>query len=70
MSVAFELRPEARFNDGTPVTAEDVAWTFQTLLDKGRPFYRQYYADIARYRSKVPAASCSTSSPTTIGSCR
>ena len=45
--VAFELRPEARFQDGTPVTAEDVAWTFNTLREKGRPFYRQYYADVA-----------------------
>ena len=45
--VAFELRPEARFHDGTPVTAEDVAWTFNTLREKGRPFYRQYYADVA-----------------------
>ncbi len=45
--VAFELRPEARFHDGKPVTAEDVAWTFNTLREKGRPFYRQYYADIA-----------------------
>ncbi len=45
--VAFELRPEARFHDGQPVTAEDVAWTFNTLREKGRPFYRQYYADIA-----------------------
>src|SRR4051794_19415887 len=35
MGVAFELRPEAKFNDGTPVTAEDVAWTFETLRDKG-----------------------------------
>ena len=46
MGVAFELRPEAKFNDGTPVTAEDVAWTFETLRTKGRPFYRQYYADV------------------------
>jgi len=44
--VAFELRPEAHFNDGTPVTAEDVAWTFNTLREKGRPFYKQYYADV------------------------
>ncbi len=29
MWVAFELRPEAKFSDGTPVTAEDVAWTYQ-----------------------------------------
>ncbi len=46
MSVTFELRPEARFNDGTPVTAEDVAWSFDTLRTKGRPNYRQYYADV------------------------
>ena len=32
-SVAFELRPEARFHDGKPVTAEDVAWTFNTLRE-------------------------------------
>ena len=35
--VAFELRPEAKFSDGTPVTAEDVAWTYRTLLEQGRP---------------------------------
>lgn len=44
--VAFELRPEARFHDGKPIMAEDVAWTFETLRSKGRPFYRQYYADV------------------------
>ncbi len=46
--VAFELRPNARFHDGMPVTAEDVVWTFDTLRDKGRPYYRQYYADVDR----------------------
>ncbi len=45
-SVTFALRPEAKFHDGTPVTADDVAWTFETLREKGRPNYRQYYADI------------------------
>lgn len=45
-SVAFELRPEARFHDGMPVTAEDVAWTFEMLRTQGRPNYRQYYADV------------------------
>ena len=47
MWVAFELRPEARFSDGTPVTAEDVAWTYRTLLAQGRPSFRIQFADVA-----------------------
>ena len=35
MWVAFELRPEAKFSDGTPVTAEDVAWTYQHAAGEG-----------------------------------
>jgi peptide/nickel transport system substrate-binding protein len=31
--VRFRLRPEARFHDGRPLTATDVAWTFNTILD-------------------------------------
>ena len=46
MWVGFELRPEAKFSDGTPVTAEDVAWTFRTLLEKGRPSFRIQFADV------------------------
>jgi microcin C transport system substrate-binding protein len=46
-SVSFTLRPEARFHDGTPVTAEDVAWTFNALRQHGRPQYRQYYGDVS-----------------------
>ena len=46
MSVTFELHPEARFSNGEPVTAEDVAWSLDILRQKGRPNYRQYYADI------------------------
>lgn len=46
MWVAFELRPEARFSDGTPVTAEDVAWTYRTLLAQGRPSFKLQYADV------------------------
>lgn len=39
--VTFKLRPQARWRDGAPITAEDVAFTFNTLLDQGPPFYRQ-----------------------------
>jgi len=43
---AFELREEARFADGTPVTAEDVAFTLDILRDKGHPQYRVLLASV------------------------
>ncbi len=43
--IEFTLRPEARFHDGSPITAEDVLWSFETLRSKGHPFFRTYYAD-------------------------
>lgn len=46
--VSFKLRPEATFNDGTPITVEDVIWSFETLRTKGHPFYRSYYRDVAK----------------------
>ncbi len=46
--VAFTLRPEARFHDGSPITAEDVIWTFEALRTRGHPFFRAYYAQVAR----------------------
>ncbi len=46
--VAFNLRPEARFQDGTPVTAEDVVFTFNILRTKGDPQYAIYYADVTK----------------------
>jgi microcin C transport system substrate-binding protein len=46
--VQYNLRKEARFNDGTPITPEDVIWTFDTLKAKGHPRYRLYYADVIK----------------------
>jgi microcin C transport system substrate-binding protein len=50
--VLFELRPEARWHDGKPVTPEDVIWTFETLRDKGQPFYRFYYGGVDRVEKR------------------
>ncbi|HEY6431094.1 MAG TPA: extracellular solute-binding protein [Acetobacteraceae bacterium] len=44
--IAFNLRPEAHFSDGVPLTAEDVAWTFKTLLAQGRPSFRIEMSDV------------------------
>jgi len=46
MSVTFYLRPEARFSDGSPVTADDVVFSFETLKEKGHPIYHQMLRDV------------------------
>lgn len=50
----FTLRPEARWSDGTPVTADDVVFSFNILRDKGHPFYQQYYGDVDKVASLDP----------------
>ena len=45
--VEFTLRPEAAFSDGTPVTPEDVIWSFETLGTEGAGRYRNSWSKIA-----------------------
>lgn len=45
--VEFVLRPEAAFSDGSPVTVEDVIWSFETLGTVGHPRYHGVYGKIA-----------------------
>ena len=47
-SVTFLLRPEARFHDGSPVTADDVVFSWETLKERGRPNHRLYYRQVRR----------------------
>ena len=47
-SVSFKLRKTATFSDGSPITAEDVAFSL-TALKKAHPFYRAYYRDVVGY---------------------
>ena len=44
----FKLRPEAKFSDGTPVTAADVVFSLETLRDKGRPNFKNSYSKITK----------------------
>jgi len=46
LSVTYHLNPKARFYDGSPVLAEDVVFSYETLRDKGHPQYRIYWGDI------------------------
>jgi microcin C transport system substrate-binding protein len=48
LSVLYEIRKEARFHDGTPMTPDDVVWTFEMLRAKGQPHYRSYYGDVTK----------------------
>ena len=50
--VAFNLREQAKFHDGHPVTADDVVWTFNTLLEHGTPFFRAYYGDVETVKAE------------------
>ena len=46
--VTFSLDPAAHFSDGVPVTAEDVAFSWQLLRDHGRPNHRTYYSKVEK----------------------
>lgn len=46
-SVTFKLRPEAKFNDGTAITPEDVIFSFDEFK-KVNPFYAFYYKNVVK----------------------
>ncbi len=48
--VAFKIRKEAKWHDGKKITPEDVIWTFNTLIEKGHPFYKYYYGDVVEVK--------------------
>ncbi|AYC32846.1 ABC transporter substrate-binding protein [Pseudomonas cavernae] len=46
--VVFNLRPEARFHDGKPITAYDVAFSYRLLVKQGHPQYRTNLQEVKR----------------------
>ena len=52
--VEFTLREGARFSDGTPVTVEDVIWSFEKLGTEGTPRYAGAWKKIAASEQTGP----------------
>lgn len=52
--VEFTLRPEARFSDGSPVTIEDVIWSYETLGTEGHLRYRGFWSKVERIEQTGP----------------
>ena len=50
----FTLRDDARWHDGKPITVDDVIFSFNVLREKGSPFYRFYYGDVASVAQTGP----------------
>ena len=55
-AATFVLRRQARWHDGTPITPEDVVFSYTALKDKGDPTYRILYAPITRVEKTGPRA--------------
>lgn len=53
--VAFNLRKEAKWADGKQITADDVVWSFNILLEKGTPFFKAYYGDVKEVKATSPS---------------
>ena len=51
---AFNLNPRARFNDGTPVTADDVVFTFTAAIKDGNPRYKLQFEGIESVVAEGP----------------
>ncbi len=52
--VEFTLREGARFSDGSPVTVEDVMWSYETLGTQGHPRYRGVWDKVAKMEQTGP----------------
>ncbi len=47
-SITFTIRADACFHDNTPITPEDVIFSFETLTQKGNPMFKNLFADVIK----------------------
>lgn len=55
-AITFTLNPKARFHDGTPITVDDVIFSFETLKTQGRPNMRRVYQLVKSVTKPTPAS--------------
>jgi len=46
--VIYHIDPRAKFHDGASITAADVVFSFNLLMDQGDPMYNKYWADVEK----------------------
>jgi microcin C transport system substrate-binding protein len=46
--IIFHINPKARHQDGKPITADDVVFSFNKFFDEGVPQFKQYYAAVEK----------------------
>lgn len=46
--ITYYINPSAKFHDGTAITAKDVKFTYEYLLEQGPPVYKHYYGKIEK----------------------
>jgi len=46
--IIFHINPKARHQDGRPITAEDVAFSFNKFVDQGVPQWKAYYSIVEK----------------------
>ncbi|MFZ1988922.1 MAG: ABC transporter substrate-binding protein, partial [Alphaproteobacteria bacterium] len=50
----YKIRPNARWHDGTPITAEDAVFSFEVMRDKGSPAFAYGIDDVAKAEVTAP----------------
>lgn len=45
--IIFNMRPEAHFDNGNPITAADIEFSFKTIREHGRPFLKSFYDEVS-----------------------
>ncbi len=63
LTYEFLIRPQAKFHDGTPLTAHDVAFSLNTLKEKGHPIIAQSLRDFAGAKANNDRSVTATFAP-------